>query len=118
MISRYGSTDTYLDNITIDKRGKILIQEDVGGNLHIGKIWSYSIATGSLELVAQHDPARFLTGPGFLTIDEESSGVIPADDILGAGWYLLDVQAHYRTDAELVEGGQLLALRLPPGKQK
>jgi hypothetical protein len=29
---------------------------------------------------------------------------------------LLDQQAHYTTDAELVEGGQLLALRIPPGK--
>ncbi len=37
-------------------------------------------------------------------------------DGLGEGWFLLDVQAHYPTDAELVEGGQLLALRYPPGK--
>jgi hypothetical protein len=35
------------------------------------------------------------------------------DDILGEGWYLLDVQAHYGTDTELVEGGQFLALHLP-----
>jgi hypothetical protein len=33
--------------------------------------------------------------------------------ILGTGWFLIDVQAHYRTDAELSEGGQLLAIRLP-----
>jgi hypothetical protein len=38
--------------------------------------------------------------------------------ILCEGWYLLDQQAHYTTDAELVEGGQLLALHIPPGKFK
>ena len=46
----------------------------------------------------------------FLTQDEEASGVIDASDLLGDGWFLVDVQAHYATDAELVEGGQYLAL--------
>ena len=55
---------------------------------------------------------------GFLTQDEESSGIIPVSDILGEGWYLLDVQAHYGTDTELVEGGQLNALHFPPGREK
>jgi DNA-binding response OmpR family regulator len=31
---------------------------------HIGKIWRYTIATRALELVAQHDPARFTLMPG------------------------------------------------------
>ena len=66
-------------------------------------------------MVAQHDPDRFAPGaPHFLTNDEESSGVIPMDDILGEGWYLLDVQAHYGTDTELVGGGQFLGLHLHP----
>jgi len=51
----------------------------------------------------------------FLTQDEESSGIIDASSILGEGWYLLVQQAHYATDTELVEGGQLLALHIPPG---
>jgi hypothetical protein len=39
-------------------------------------------------------------------------------DILGEGWYLLDVQAHYAAgDAELVEGGQLLGLHFAPGQE-
>jgi hypothetical protein len=38
------------------------------------------------------------------------------DDILGEGWFLGDVQAHYATDGELVEGGQLFALHIPPGR--
>jgi hypothetical protein len=108
-----------LDNITVTTRGEVVALEDVGNQAHIGKVWRYNIATGSLTMVAQHDPDRFAPGaPNFLTIDEESSGVIPMDDILGAGWYLLDVQAHYATDAELVQGGQFLALHLPPGQSR
>ena len=48
--------------------------------------------------------------------NEESSGIIEAFDLLGAGWYLLDVQAHYALpgDPEIVEGGQLLAMYVDP----
>jgi hypothetical protein len=107
------------DNMTITPRGSILLQEDVGNQAHNSKIWRYSIARGTLEMVAQHDPDRFTQGsPGFLTQDEESSGIIPLYDILGEGWMLCDVQAHYATDSELVEGGQLVALRFPPGLEK
>jgi len=106
-----------LDNMTVTRRGQIVLQEDPGGQDHIAKIWRYSIREDTLNLIAQHDPARLAPGaPNFLTRDEESSGVIDMSDILGEGWFLLDVQAHYPTDAELVEGGQLLALRYPPGK--
>jgi len=31
-------------------------------------------------------------------------------NILGPGWFLLDVQAHYNISGELVQGGQLLAM--------
>ena len=103
-----------LDNMTIDKYGNILLQEDVGNNAHIGKIWQYNIATDSLKLLAEHDSNRFLLGsPNFLTQDEESSGIIDAQDILGPGWFLLDTQAHYNITGELVQGGQLQALFNP-----
>jgi hypothetical protein len=102
------------DNMTIDKRGRILIQEDTGNNPWIGKIWCYNIESGNLVEVARHNDALFTPGsPQFLTQDEESSGIIDAEDILGEGWFLFDVQAHYPAgDAELVQGGQLLAMRL------
>ena len=55
--------------------------------------------------------------------DEETSGVIDVSSILGAGTYLLVDQAHYSINTanpngftnpdELVEGGQLLAMRVP-----
>jgi hypothetical protein len=106
-----------MDNITVNDRGQVLIQEDVGNNPRLGRIWLYDPASDSLTEVAQHDPDRFQVGaPAFLTEDEESSGIIPAP-FLGEGWYLLDVQAHYPAgDPELVEGGQLVALHVPPGK--
>ena len=107
-----------MDNIAVNGRGQVFIQEDVGNNAHIGKIWRYSIENDSFNLVAEHDPARFLSGaPDFLTQDEESSGIIDVSDILGEGWFLLDVQAHYGIAGELVEGGQLLALHYPPGRK-
>ena len=97
------------DNMAIDNYGKITLLEDVGNNAHIGKVWQYDIATDQLKNIAHHDSTRFLTGaPNFLTQDEESSGVIDVSDILGAGAYLIDVQAHYTIPGELAEGGQLL----------
>ena len=107
------------DNMTVDKRGNILLQEDVGGQAHIGLIWNYNINTGKLQLLAHHDPERFLSGgSSFLTQDEEASGIISMDDILGTGWYLMDVQAHFAIPGELVEGGQLLLMHASPGQQK
>ena len=38
---------------------------------------------------------------------KEFTGVIPLRDILGDGWFICDVQAHYVTEAELVDGGVL-----------
>jgi uncharacterized protein DUF839 len=107
-----------MDNLTVTSRGQVVIQEDPGNQDHIAQIWRYSIANDTLNPVAQHDPARFTPGaPNFLTRDEESSGIIEVSDILGEGWFLLDVQAHYPNGAELVEGGQLLVLHYPPGQK-
>jgi hypothetical protein len=103
-----------MDNITVNNQGHVIIQEDVGNNAHIGKIWDYDPAADTLTLLAQHDPDRFAPGAAhFLTQDEESSGIIDVTDILGSGGqnaYLLDVQAHYPLPGELVEGGQLLLM--------
>ena len=106
-----------MDNMTIDRNGRILIQEDTGGAAHNAKIWQYDIASDTLTLLAQHDPSRFgdngvpATAP--FTTDEESSGIVDASEVLGPGWFLLDVQAHYPQPGPLIEGGQLLALYDP-----
>jgi secreted PhoX family phosphatase len=100
-----------LDNIGIDNSGHLILQEDVGNNVHIGKIWEYTIATDALRLIGQHDPSRFdKSGANFLTLDEESSGMMDAQSILGPGMFLFVDQAHYAIAGEVVEGGQILSM--------
>jgi hypothetical protein len=107
-----------LDNVAIDGLGRILMDEDPGGNNRVAKIWLYAIDTRELIQVAAHNPKFFdpdSKRPEFVTNDEESSGIIDAAEILGEGWFLLDVQSHKASaDPELVEGGQLLALWVDP----
>lgn len=100
-----------LDNITITRLGQIYMQEDPGNQPYIAKIHRYSIRSGAFKPIAEHDPFRFTpNAAGFLTQDEESSGILDVSDILGAGYFLLDVQAHRPIPGELVEDGQLLVL--------
>lgn len=96
------------DNMTIDGDGNLLIQEDPGGNPHLARIVSYRVDDGALAVLAQFDPARFTPGaPGFVTQDEESSGIID----VGKGRFLFDAQVHLKNgDPETVEEGQLLAM--------
>jgi hypothetical protein len=118
------------DNITIDHHGRLLLQEDTGNNPWVARIWLYSIEDGSVTKIAEHDHALFQPtsaigvtpvtgGPDFLTQDEESSGIIDAEEVLGRGWFLFDVQNHKKVPVGsdpfgLVEGGQLLAMYVDP----
>jgi hypothetical protein len=96
------------------------MDEDPGNSARISKIWLYATDTRELIQVAAHNP-KFFDGstpgnPDFLTQDEESSGIIDAVEVLGEGWFLLDVQVHKpNPDPELAEGGQLIALFVDPG---
>jgi hypothetical protein len=72
-----------------------------------------------LDALAEHDAEYFSPGAdGYLTRDEESSGIIEITDILHRAdsnrYYLADVQAHYALGGELVEGGQLVVLTAVP----
>jgi len=119
------------DNITIDRHGRLLLQEDTGNSPWVSKIWLYGIDSGTLTEIAHHDPALFdpnnlgpgMASPDFITQDEESSGIIDVEHILGRGWFLFDVQNHFALKAQtppipdpfgLVEGGQLLAMYVDP----
>ena len=47
------------DNLGMDRRGNLLIQEDNGNNRDRGRIIAYQVHTGELGVVAQFDPALF-----------------------------------------------------------
>jgi secreted PhoX family phosphatase len=101
------------DNMTIDREGNILIQEDPGNNAHVARIVAYRIEDGALATLAQFDPAQFTPGAaGFITQDEESSGIIEISKLADKGsTFLFDAQVHKATaDPALVEMGQLLTL--------
>jgi len=67
-----------LDNVGIDRHGRILMDEDPGNTPRSAKIWLYQIDTGELVEVAAHNPKFFdptiPANPDFITQDEESSG--------------------------------------------
>jgi hypothetical protein len=98
------------DNMTITKDGNILIQEDPGNNEHVARIVGYRISDGALGTVARFDTTKFVTGaPGFITRDEESSGIVELDD----GSFLFDAQVHKASgDPATVELGQLLHMTI------
>jgi hypothetical protein len=110
------------DNLVVASDGTIILQEDVGGNNHNGKIWKYNPVTKALTLLAQHDVALFgdyyTNTTGTETNDEETSGIIEITNILGrtdGKRYFLFVDQNHKlatgtNAAELVEGGQLLLL--------
>jgi hypothetical protein len=117
------------DNITVDRRsGQLVLLEDVGNAAHNGKVWRYNPFTDALTQIALHDRSRFgdvgVPPAAPFNQDEETSGVIDVSSILGPGHYLFVDQAHYPINAanpngfanpdELVEGGQLMLLRVPP----
>lgn len=103
------------DNIAINSHGQMLICEDPNFTL-VGRdssIWLYNIHTGALARAVEMNTAyAFSVNPAYTRGSWETSGVIDATNTLGEGWWIFDVQAHYNIgDAELVEGGQLLAAK-------
>jgi Alkaline phosphatase PhoX len=116
-----GSEAPYLnkpDNVTIDRHGNLLIQEDPGGNPHVARIVAYSVDTGDRGIVAKFNPDQFRSGGlSFITEDEETSGIIDAFKALGPGWFLFDAQVHKAVaDPAKVEMGQLMAMHVPKFK--
>ena len=116
-------------NMTVDEFGRVLINEDPGGDPTPARIWSYDIASGTLtqvteqkQVVTGETPPPGTNYTGYATEDEEVSGIIPLTNILGPGWYLTDSQIHQAftaaeadaaTAAKLVEKGQLTAVFYP-----
>ncbi|MFO0816465.1 MAG: hypothetical protein U1A77_00905 [Pirellulales bacterium] len=113
-----------LDNLTTNFQGNVLLQEDAGNQAYLGKIRQFNTTTKDLIEVARHNPSLFdpnvATTSSLLTRDEEASGIVDVSKILGPGFYIANVQAHYPINAanprgftnpdELVEGGQLVVI--------
>ena len=96
----------------------MLLQEDPGGNVYLAGIYQLrprpAGRCGGSPTTTRSGSCP--VGRLFDTIDEESSGIIPAP-FLGAGKYLVADQNHTKVaDPAQVEKGQLLVLNVPPGQ--
>lgn len=117
------------DNLTVTPQGQILIQEDPGLSRRLARIWQYDPQSGQLTDIAQHNPRYFSpTGDSWITMDEESSGIIDISSITGDNGFLAVTQSHISlhrwfnifnrrlfnlslsTGKEIVEDGQLMVI--------
>jgi hypothetical protein len=128
LTGRDGQPARNFDNMVVDGHGDIIVQEDPGNDPYLAKIWKIDPVKRTGVQIFEANRKRFAPGgSGFLTQDEEHSGVIDVTEIVsGARWYqpgrryyLGNTQAHYAIPGERVEGGQLYLLASPkamPGR--
>ena len=112
-----------LDNLTVDAGGRVLLQEDPGDHPRLAAIWAYEPSTGVTKKLFEANPALFSVGQsGFMTTDEEHSGIVEVTAMLQqARWfdakrryYLGTTQAHVaHAKSDLVEHGQLWLISGP-----
>jgi len=100
------------DNMTITDNGIIMIQEDPGNNAHVARLLAYRLQDGKIATVAKFDPQYFTAaGSNFMTIDEESSGIIDATALLRKGsndkntYFFLNAQIHTYSGVTVVDSG-------------
>ena len=130
-----GSESAFLnmpDNLTVDKSGNILLQEDPGNNVTLSRVFAYRIKDAKLVQIAGFKASLFADGAaGKITVDEETSGVTDVTDLLRKSksdknsYYVFVAQVHApvasaRTDLSsaeaiktAVEGGQIYLLTVP-----
>jgi hypothetical protein len=114
-------TPKMVDNLVANCDDSVYLQEDPGGQDYLGRIWRYHPEDGLIPL-AQHNPRFFqpnFTGsdPPKLTRDEESSGIISADGMIinrPGDCFIVNTQAHYPIEGEIVEGAQLMLMCVRP----
>jgi hypothetical protein len=88
------------DNMAITKNGIVMIQEDPGNNDHVSRVLAYRIKDAKIATVAVFDSGYFAKGAtNFLTIDEESSGIIDVTSMMAKKgdtntYFLLNAQVH------------------------
>jgi secreted PhoX family phosphatase len=89
------------DNIVVDDSGNVLIQEDPGNNALVARIVAYNISSKKIAIVAKFKDEYFAAGgSGFITQDEESSGIVEVTEFVRTGktdkakYYLYVAQIH------------------------
>jgi len=117
----------------VDDLCNSLIQEDPGNNAHVARVVAYRIKDGKIGVVAKFKDDLVVEGrAGFITKDEESSGVIDVTETLKTSksdksrYYMLVAQVHStpalaRPDiaagntalAGALEGGQWYIMEVP-----
>ncbi|MDD2857265.1 MAG: DUF839 domain-containing protein [Candidatus Nanopelagicales bacterium] len=92
------------DNMAIDAKGNLLIQEDPGNNDHVARIVAYRISDGKVGTVARFKDLYFAKGGAqLMTRDEESSGVVDATPFLAVdgkdakSYFFFNAQVHAPT---------------------
>jgi len=121
-----GSEDPYLskpDNLGLTENGIVLIQEDPGENAHVARIVAFRPADKKIAVLAEFNKAFFEKGASqFMTIDEESSGIINVTKLLTKGasdknhYFFFNAQVHTnggalaRPDVPAKSAGRKLAI--------
>ncbi len=99
------------DNLTVTKDGIIMIQEDPGNNAHVARLLAYRIKDSKLAVVAAFDPKYFTAaGSKYMTLDEESSGIIDVTDFLRKGndansYFMFNAQIHTYSGVATIDPG-------------
>lgn len=124
LVGRDGQRARNFDNIVVDGRGEIIVQEDPGNDAYVAKIWKIDPVRRKAAQIFEADRKRFEPGgANFLTLGEEHSGVIDITGLVAAArwydprrrYYLGNTQAPYPVPGEQVEGGQLYLMVSPKG---
>ncbi|MGZ5317824.1 MAG: hypothetical protein ACXWFT_05325 [Actinomycetota bacterium] len=111
------------DNLGISDQALVIQEDRNDTSSGYARIHTYDLSSGTLTAVARLDPSdRAIEaggGPGVW----ESSGAVDVSDMFGAGYWLLDVQAHktkvrqqgidLKVDSAVGQRGQLLLVYLP-----
>ena len=123
-----------LDSVTLDLHGRVFLREDPARSSALSRTFVLD-REENVRLVATANSKFFEQGGDtFLTKNEETAGIVPADEILGEGWFLTAVQCNdaaawknighpkelsdeqwEKLKRYLVMLGQLLAVYVPPG---
>lgn len=98
-----GSEAPYLskpDNMALTANGIVMIQEDPGNNAHVSRIVAFRPSDKKIAVVAEFNKDYFAADAAqFMTIDEESSGIIDVTSMLAKSddkntYFFFNAQVH------------------------